>query len=62
MADIISLKSARKQKARSIQDATAAENRVKFGRTKAEKQLAKARNDLADKLIEAHKRRMRRFS
>jgi len=56
MADIISLKSARKQKARSEKDATAAENRVKFGRTKAEKQLAKARNDLADKLIEAHKR------
>ena len=56
MADIISLKSARKQKARSIKNATAAENRDKFGRTKAEKQLAKARNDLADKLIEAHKR------
>lgn len=56
MADIISLKSARKQKARSIKEAQAAENRVKFGQTKAEKQLAEARNDLAAKHIDAHKR------
>ena len=56
MADIISLKSARKQKARSDKEALAAKNRVKFGRTKAEKQLAEARNDLADKHIDGHKR------
>ena len=56
MAVIISLKSARKQKTRSAKETQAAENRVKFGRTKAEKQLAEARNDLADKHIDAHKR------
>ncbi len=34
----------------------AAENRVSFGRTKAEKQLTKAEQDLAKSRLEAHKR------
>lgn len=56
MADILSLSKARKAKARAEQEATAAENRVEFGRTKAEKQGEAAKNKLAARLIDAHKR------
>ena len=42
MADPINLNRARKAKARTADEARAAENRVKFGRTKAEKLAAKA--------------------
>ncbi len=38
MAELINLNKARKQKARAAAEALAAANRVKFGRTKAEKQ------------------------
>jgi hypothetical protein len=56
MAEIISLSKARKAKARAEKDQLAAENRVKFGRTKAEKQLDKARDTLATNRIESHRR------
>jgi hypothetical protein len=55
MADILSLSKARKAKAKADKEAGAAENRVKFGRTKAEKAADKARRDLAEKGIDAHK-------
>ena len=38
MATIINLNKARKQKARADAEKTAAENRVRFGRTKSQKQ------------------------
>jgi hypothetical protein len=56
MADILSLSKARKAKARADKDATAEQNRAKFGRTKADRQADAARKTLADKRIEAHKR------
>ncbi len=56
MADILSLSKARKTKAKADKDARAAENRVKFGRTKAEKVVEKARHDLTEKSIDGHKR------
>jgi hypothetical protein len=56
MAEIISLSKARKAKTRADKDATAAENRVKFGRTKAEKAADKSRKTLAEKGIDGHKR------
>ncbi|HEX8165734.1 MAG TPA: DUF4169 family protein [Beijerinckiaceae bacterium] len=56
MADIISLRRARKEKARAEKDARAAENRVRFGRTKAEKRRAEAEERLAERRIEAHRR------
>lgn len=56
MADILSFKSARKTKARAEKDAQAAENRVKFGRTKGEKQRDAAMKKLAAKQVDAHKR------
>ena len=56
MADILSLSKARKTKARSDKDAAAAENRVKFGQTKAEKVKAATEKSMAERLAEAHKR------
>jgi hypothetical protein len=56
MADILSFSKARKAKARADKEATAAENRVKFGRTKAEKLADKSRKTLAEKSIDGHKR------
>ena len=56
MADIVSLSKARKARARADKEATAGANRLAFGRTKAEKQQAKAEKALSDKKIDAHKR------
>ena len=56
MADVLSLSKARKSKAKADKEARAQENRVKFGRTKAEKAADKARTTLAEKSIDAHKR------
>ena len=56
MADILSLSKARKTKARAAKEAAAAENRVKFGRTKAEKALEAAEKTITEKNIDAHKR------
>ncbi len=56
MAEIINLRQARKNKARAEKEARANENRVSFGRTKAEKMLTKAKQDLAKGRLEGHKR------
>jgi hypothetical protein len=56
MAEILSLSKARKAKARADKEQVAAENRVKFGRTKAEKQLDKAQSALVEKRLDGNKR------
>lgn len=56
MTTPINLNKARKAKARSDKAQNAAENHVKFGRTKAEKALEKARATKAAKDTDAHKR------
>lgn len=56
MAEIINLRNVRKQKARADKATTAEQNRIKFGRSKAEKQLSAAEQALADKRIDGHKR------
>lgn len=56
MAEIISLSKARKAKARADKEQAASENRIKFGRTKAEKQLDKAKDVLATRRIDGHRR------
>ena len=56
MAEIINLRRARKRKERADKEAQAAENRIAFGRTKAERTVSEARNDLAKRRLEAHKR------
>jgi hypothetical protein len=56
MADILSLSKARKVKARVAKEQTASENRVKFGRTKAEKEREAALAKIAQKRLDEVKR------
>ena len=56
MGEIVSLKLHRKRKDRASKEEIAAENRVQFGRTKAEKTLTDATNDKAAKDLDQHKR------
>ena len=56
MAEIVNLRQARKQKARAEKEARATENRVSFGRTKAEKKLSQAEQDLAKSRLDSHQR------
>ena len=56
MAELINLNRARKAKAKADNEATAAANRAKFGRSKAEKARQAAETSIAQKLIDAHKR------
>jgi hypothetical protein len=48
-AEIINLRQFRKKQARSEKEKQAEQNRVSFGRTKAEKQLTRSLNEKADK-------------
>ncbi|WP_055049164.1 DUF4169 family protein [Devosia sp. A16] len=54
MAEILSLSKARKAKARVAKEQAAAENRIRFGRSKAERQRDKAQDALETRRIEAH--------
>lgn len=54
-ADIINLRQARKAKARVEKEKTAEQNRLTFGRTKAEKQLTKALNEKAERRLDQGK-------
>jgi hypothetical protein len=56
MAEPINLNKARKAKARAAGKAEAAENRVRFGRTKAEKTVSKLEADRARRAHDAAKR------
>ena len=56
MAKIVNLNQARKARARSDAAAQAAENRVKFGRTKAEKALARAEAEKRARALDQTKR------
>ena len=56
MADIINLNQARKQRARAGKSAKAEENRVRFGRTKAEKAADGAETAKIDRLLDDSKR------
>lgn len=55
MAEIINLRQARKQKARAQAEKTAEQNRIAFGRTKAERKLTEAERDKAARHIDGHK-------
>jgi len=56
MPDPVNLNKFRKAKAKAEKEQAAKENRAKFGRTKAEKQLDKARAEKLSKLTEGHRR------
>ena len=55
MAEILSLSKVRKAKARVVKEQTAAANRIKFGRTKAERRLEEAKGALETRRIDAHR-------
>ena len=56
MAEPVNLSRARKAKARTDAESRAAENRAKFGRTKAERMLDQARAEKASRQLDAGKR------
>ena len=49
-AEIVNLRQFRKKQARSEKEKQAEQNRISFGRAKAEKQLTRSLNDKADKI------------
>lgn len=55
MAEIINLRRARKQRKRSEADRQAEQNRISFGRSKAERGLADAEKALASRRLEGHR-------
>ncbi|WP_293807421.1 DUF4169 family protein [uncultured Bosea sp.] len=55
MAEIVNLRQVRKQKARAQAEKTAAQNRIAFGRTKAERKLTEAERDKAARHVDGHK-------
>lgn len=55
MADVINFNKKRKAKNRLDKEKKAAINRVKFGRTKQEKQVAKQKNHREEKHLDGHK-------
>ena len=55
MAEIVNLRRARKGKARVEKDARAADNRVRFGRTKAEKREAAAEREQVERKLDGKK-------
>ncbi|WP_435259646.1 DUF4169 family protein [Thioclava sp. FR2] len=56
MAEIINLRTAKKQAARAAARKTGDANAAKFGRTKAERSLSEARAEKAERDLEAHRR------
>ena len=55
MSEPVNLNKFRKAKTKAEKEQKAKENRAKFGRTKSEKQLEKARADKLSKLTEGHR-------
>ena len=56
MGEIVNLRRARKQKARTAAEANASANRLQHGRSKAEKQLTQAEKEAAERKLDGHKR------
>ncbi|MET0183013.1 MAG: DUF4169 family protein [Caulobacterales bacterium] len=56
MSKVVNLRLARKAKARAGEAEAAQQNRAFYGRTKAEKQKAKAALRATEKKLDAHKR------
>jgi hypothetical protein len=55
MGDVVNLRAVRKRAARREQEQNAARNRVKHGRTKAERAGETARREHARRLLETHR-------
>ena len=55
MAEIVNLRRVRKQRARQDAEAQAQQNRISFGRTKAERSLTEAERDKATRQLDGHR-------
>ncbi|MFC5392939.1 DUF4169 family protein [Bosea vestrisii] len=55
MAEIVNLRRARKARDRASAEAQAEQNRIAFGRTKAERKLTEAEKRLAERRLEGHR-------
>lgn len=55
MGELVNLRRARKDRDRLRREDEAAENRVKFGRTKSEKQTVKAQDALEARRLDGHR-------
>ena len=55
MGDVVNLRQFRKQKDRQDKDRKAEQNRLQYGRTKAEKTLTKTLNEKAEKQLDQGK-------
>lgn len=56
MGDVVNLRIHRKRKARGEREALAAENRARFGRSKADKAQDAALAELAERRLDGHRR------
>ena len=56
MAEVVNLRTAKKQAARKAARVMADANAAKHGRTKAERELEKARAEKAARVLDGHKR------
>jgi hypothetical protein len=56
MAEIVNLRNVRKRKARAEREVAAEANRLKFGRSKAERTLQEAEDALNVRRLDEHKR------
>ena len=56
MAEIINLRRVKKAKIRADADATAARNRIEFGRSKAERKITEADRALSQTRLDGHLR------
>jgi len=54
-AEIVNLRRARKQRSRQEAEKQAEQNRISFGRSKAERNLADAERDKAARSLEGHR-------
>ena len=55
MGDVINLRLHRKRKERTGREAKAAENRARFGTSKADRELDRLRTDLEARRLEGHR-------
>ncbi|MEK1889499.1 MAG: DUF4169 family protein [Phyllobacterium sp.] len=55
MAEIVNLRLVKKRKAKDAKDKLAAENRIRFGRTKVEKQFESDANSKAARFLETNR-------
>lgn len=55
MGDVVNLRRARKARDRASAEAQAEQNRIAFGRTKAERKLTEAEKTLAERHLDGHR-------